>query len=97
MSVETGKPKDTDMKDASPKKRTELKLQRLRRRRSRTTLLFFFLQLKLMTPVETAKTTNAKYETARKWKTAYNKDPEKNVPVKKTNRASNRPASKLND
>lgn len=36
-----------------------------------------------MTPSQAAKAANVYYETARTWKTAYNKDPEKNIPVKK--------------
>lgn len=59
---------------------------------------FFFIQQKLMAPFQTAKkAANAHYETARKWKTAYNKDPEKKIPAKKTNRTPSRPQSKLSD
>jgi hypothetical protein len=36
-----------------------------------------------MKPVEAAKLANADYKTARKWKTAYNKDPDQNIPFKK--------------
>lgn len=50
-----------------------------------------------MTPSQAAKAANVHYETARKWKTAYNKGPEKNIPIKKTNRTPSRPQSKLND
>ncbi|KAI8890715.1 hypothetical protein K501DRAFT_308819 [Backusella circina FSU 941] len=33
---------------------------------------FYFIQQKLMKPSEAAKAANVNYETARKWKTAYN-------------------------
>lgn len=49
-----------------------------------------------MKPREAAEAANVNYETARKWKTAYNKDPEKKIPFKKTNRTPNRPKIKLN-
>lgn len=38
---------------------------------------------KLMKPSQAAKAANVNYETARKWKTAYNKDPEKKTSLKK--------------
>lgn len=57
----------------------------------------FFIQKKLKKPAEAAKLANVYYETSRKWKTAYNKDPEQKIPFKKTNRTSNRPESKLNE
>ena len=40
---------------------------------------FFFIQEKLMKPAEAAKLTNVNYETARKWKAVYKKDPEHNI------------------
>ncbi|KAG1025728.1 hypothetical protein G6F43_014129 [Rhizopus delemar] len=49
-----------------------------------------------MKPKDAAKAANVNYNTARKWKQAYNNDPEKNIPLKKTNRTSNRPVSQLN-
>ncbi|KAG1144704.1 hypothetical protein G6F37_003151 [Rhizopus arrhizus] len=49
-----------------------------------------------MKPKDAAKAENVNYNTARKWKQAYNNDPEKNIPLKKTNRTSNRPVSQLN-
>ncbi|KAG1325872.1 hypothetical protein G6F62_008322 [Rhizopus arrhizus] len=51
---------------------------------------------KLMTPSQAAKAANVQYETARKWKTANEKNPEEDIPLKKTNRV-NRPVSKLNE
>ena len=45
---------------------------------------------------DAAKAANVNYNTARKWKQAYNNDPEKSIPLKKTNRTSNRPVSQLN-
>ncbi|KAL7334684.1 hypothetical protein PS15p_200275 [Mucor circinelloides] len=61
------------------------------------TRYFYFIQQKLMEPSEAAKAANVNYETARKWVTEYNKDPEKKIPVKKTNCTTNRPPSQLNE
>ena len=44
-----------------------------------------------MKPSEATKAANVNYETARKWKRAYDQDPNKNIPFKKTNRTLNRP------
>ncbi|KAG1143759.1 hypothetical protein G6F37_010663 [Rhizopus arrhizus] len=49
-----------------------------------------------MKPKEAAKAATVNYDTARKWKQAYDKDPEKNIPLKKTIRIPNRPVSQLN-
>ena len=93
--TEVEEPKDTPMQEAPLKKERKLVYStytdedRLR--------YFYFIQEKLMKPVEAAKLANVNYETARKWKTAYNKDPDQNIPFKKTNRTSNRPQSKLNE
>lgn len=58
---------------------------------------FYYLQQRLMKPTEAAKAGNVNPETARKWKLAYDKDPNKQIPVKKTNRTSNYPKSQLGD
>ncbi|KAI8636345.1 hypothetical protein BD408DRAFT_426312, partial [Parasitella parasitica] len=50
-----------------------------------------------MKPAEAAKLANVNYETARKWKAVYKKDPEHNIPFKKTNRTSICHKSKLNE
>lgn len=42
-----------------------------------------------MTPSQAAKTANTYYKTTKTWKTAYNKDLEKNIPVKKENELEN--------
>lgn len=87
--------KDTDMSEAPVKKEratiynTYSDEDRIR--------YFYFIQQKLMKPSEAAKAANVNYETARKWVTEYNKDPEKKIPVKKTNRTANRPPSQLNE
>ncbi|CEP18324.1 hypothetical protein [Parasitella parasitica] len=87
VAVEVEEPKDTEMTEAAPKKeRTSaynIYSDEDRRR------YFYFIQQKLINPSEAAKAANVNYETARKWKTAYNKDPEKNIPLKKTNRTPN--------
>ncbi len=57
---------------------------------------FYFMSEKLMKPKEAAKAANVNHDTARKWKQAYDKDPEKNIPLKKTIRIPNRPVSQLN-
>ncbi|KAL0091352.1 Homeodomain-like DNA binding domain-containing transcription factor [Phycomyces blakesleeanus] len=57
----------------------------------------YYTQQKLMKPTEAANVANVNLETGRKWKTAYNKDPDKQTPVKKTNRASNCPKSQLGE
>ncbi|KAG1145525.1 hypothetical protein G6F37_003396 [Rhizopus arrhizus] len=53
-------------------------------------------RLKSLTDLHAAKATNVNYNTARKWKQAYNNNPEKNIPLKKTKCTSNRPVSQLN-
>jgi transposase len=58
---------------------------------------FYFLKSKMMTPKGAAKAANVNYDTSRKWKQAYENDPDKNIPLRKTNRTSNRPVSRLND
>jgi uncharacterized protein YjcR len=50
-----------------------------------------------MKPAEAAKLANVNPETARKWKREYERDPEKKIPFKKTNRTSNRAPSQLNE
>ncbi|KAI9364214.1 hypothetical protein BD770DRAFT_307521, partial [Pilaira anomala] len=46
---------------------------------------FYFLKEKLMKP----KATNVNYDTTRKWKKkTYEDDPERNIPIKKTNLGS---------
>ena len=44
-----------------------------------------------MTPSQAAKATSIDYETSQKLKTAYNKNPEKKIPVKKPNLTPNKP------
>lgn len=58
---------------------------------------FFFIQEKLMKPAEAAKLANVNPEAARKWKRAFDNDPEQKAPLKKTNRISNRAPSQLNE
>jgi transposase-like protein len=58
---------------------------------------FFFIQEKLMKPAEAARLANVNPETARKWKRAFDNDPEQKIPLKKTNRTSNRAPSQLNE
>ncbi|CEP13779.1 hypothetical protein [Parasitella parasitica] len=88
-------PIDTVMSDAPAKKeRTTVYNTYSDEDRKR---YFFFIQQKLMTPSEAAAAANVNYETARKWVTEYNKDPEKKIPTKKTNRTINRPPSQLNE
>jgi transposase len=57
----------------------------------------YFMSEKLMKPEEAAKAANVNYDTARKWKQIYDRDPEKNIPLKTTNRTLNRPVSQLNE
>lgn len=45
---------------------------------------------------ETAKSTDIKHNTARRWKQTYDNDP-KNIPLKKPNRSSNRPVNRLSE
>ncbi|KAI8877729.1 hypothetical protein K501DRAFT_337233 [Backusella circina FSU 941] len=58
---------------------------------------FYFLKSKIMALKEATKAANVNYDTSRKWKQAYENDPDKNIPLRKTNRTSNRPISRLND
>lgn len=85
--------KDTDMREAPPKKERTLVYNTY----SDEDRQFFFIQEKLMIPFQAAKAANIYYETARKWKAAYNRDSEKNIPIKKTNCTSNGPQSKLTE
>ncbi|KAI8636171.1 hypothetical protein BD408DRAFT_426540 [Parasitella parasitica] len=50
-----------------------------------------------MKPAEAAKLAKINYETARKWKAVYKKDPEHNIPFKKTDITSICYKSKLNE
>lgn len=71
-------PENTDMKEAAPKKKRMVVYNTYTdndRRRQ-----FFSIQEELITPTQAA---NVYPETTRKWKTEYNKDPEKNIPMKK--------------
>lgn len=43
---------------------------------------FYFITEKLMKPKKAAKAANVNYDTARKRKQAYDKGPEKNIPLK---------------
>jgi len=87
--------KDTDMSEA-PAKKERATIYNTYSDEDRTRY-FYFIQQKLMEPSEAAKAANVNYETARKWVTEYNKDPEKKIPVKKTNCTTNRPPSQLNE
>ncbi|KAI8047012.1 uncharacterized protein B0P05DRAFT_456180, partial [Gilbertella persicaria] len=44
---------------------------------------FYFLKLKIMTLKEAAKAANVNYDTSRKWKQAYESDPDKDIPLRK--------------
>lgn len=93
--VENEEPKDTDMQEA-PVKKERSSTYNIYTNEDRLRY-FFFLHEKLMKPAEAAKLANVNPETARKWKREYEKDPEKKIPFKKTNRTSNRAPSQLNE
>ncbi|KAI8360707.1 hypothetical protein EDC96DRAFT_414130, partial [Choanephora cucurbitarum] len=58
---------------------------------------FYYLKKKLMKPREAAQAANVNYDTARKWKKAYEEDPDRTIPTKKTNLGSSRPISQLGE
>ncbi|KAG2225439.1 hypothetical protein INT45_010075 [Circinella minor] len=55
------------------------------------------VQEKLMKPKQAAIAANVNYNTARKWKQTYKDDPERNIPIKKTNKTIYRIVSQLNE
>ncbi|KAI8885960.1 hypothetical protein K501DRAFT_178718, partial [Backusella circina FSU 941] len=77
---------DTEMKEAEPKKERDLQcnVYTLEYRKR----YFYFLKEKHMKPKEEASAANVNYDTARKWKKTYDDDPERDIPVKKTNKTS---------
>ncbi|KAG2191411.1 hypothetical protein INT47_012674 [Mucor saturninus] len=86
---------DITMEEASPKKERTLQynVYTIEDRKR----YFYFLKEKLMKPKQAAEAANVNYDTARKWKKAYEDDPERNIPTKKTNLGSNRPVSQLDE
>ncbi|KAG2209691.1 hypothetical protein INT47_001837 [Mucor saturninus] len=86
---------DITMEEASPKKERTLQynVYTIEDRKR----YFHFLKEKLMKPKQAAEAANVNYDTARKWKKAYEDDPERNIPTKKTNLGSNRPVSQLDE
>ncbi|KAL0074858.1 hypothetical protein F4703DRAFT_1723095, partial [Phycomyces blakesleeanus] len=58
---------------------------------------FYFLKEKLMKPRQAAIAANVNYDTALKWKQTYEDDPERNIPVKKTDKTIYRIVSQLNE
>ncbi|KAG2191303.1 hypothetical protein INT47_005744 [Mucor saturninus] len=72
---------DITMQEASPKKERTLQynvytIEDCKR-------YFNFLKEKLMKPKQAAEAANVNYDPARKWKKAYEDDPERNIPTKK--------------
>ncbi|KAI8884563.1 hypothetical protein K501DRAFT_181997 [Backusella circina FSU 941] len=98
VQVEARSPADTEMKEAEPKKERNLQYNVYTfedRKR-----YFYFLKEKLMKPKQAAIAAiaaNVNYDTARKWKQTYENDPERNVPVKKTNKTIHKIVSRLNE
>jgi transposase len=95
VHFELEEPEDIMMEETPPKKEraTQYNIYTDEDRRR----YFYFMSEKLMKPKEAAKAANVNYDTARKWKQIYDRDPEKNIPLKKTNRTPNRPVSQLNE
>ncbi|KAI8880100.1 hypothetical protein K501DRAFT_157104, partial [Backusella circina FSU 941] len=79
-------PAEIVMEEATPKKEQnrEYNIYTSEDRRR----YFYFIYEKLMKPKQAEIAANVNYDTARKWKKAYQDDPEKKVPVKKTNLTS---------
>ncbi|KAI7846699.1 hypothetical protein BDC45DRAFT_542629 [Circinella umbellata] len=92
VQVEARSPADTEMKEAEPKKERDLQynIYTFEDRKR----YFYFLKEKLMKPKQAA---NVNYDTARKWKQTYEDDPERNIPIKKTNKTIYRIVSQLNE
>ncbi len=95
LQFETISLDDTVMKEASPKKERPLEYNVYTMEDRRR--YFYFLKEKLMKPKDAAIAANVNYNTARKWKKAYEDDPERKIPIKKTNLNPNRPVSQLNE
>ncbi|KAI8880191.1 hypothetical protein K501DRAFT_287024 [Backusella circina FSU 941] len=88
-------PADTVMEEATSKRERNLEYNVYTNEDRRR--YFYFIQEKLMKPKQAAVAANVNYDTARKWRKAYNDDPEKKVPTKMMNLTMNRPVSQLND
>ncbi|KAG2192802.1 hypothetical protein INT47_005349 [Mucor saturninus] len=86
---------DITMEEASPKKERTLQYNVYTIEDRKRYL--YFLKEKLMKSKQAAEAANVNYDTARKWKKAYEDDPERNIPTKKTNLGSNRPVSQLDE
>lgn len=95
VQVEARSPADTEMKETEPKKERDLQynIYTFEDRKR----YFYFLKEKLMKPKQAAIAANVNYDTARKWKQTYEDDPERNIPIKKTNKTIYRIVSQLNE
>ncbi|KAG2209381.1 hypothetical protein INT45_010803, partial [Circinella minor] len=95
VQVEARSPADTEMKEAEPKKERDLQynIYTFEDRKR----YFYFLKEKLMKPKQAAIAANVNYDTACKWKQTYEDDPERNIPIKKTNKTIYRIVSQLNE